>query len=134
MAVVTYTALRNIIGGHTQGNSYQIEFYLGLGSQKKHNTVRKVNESISGKRETIQHRDESIHSVTATIVPVASLLTWQEFLFSVSHGEQFTIDVYGTIATPILVKNCILLNDSWNESPTSEVNDFFDINFEVKYT
>lgn len=133
MASVTWTTKRNPSSGHSIGVQYYLNFDLGIGSQKSYNSVRFINDSISGKREVIRHREDVIWLVVAANLPVDDLDVWEEFLTSVVSGESFTFDPYGTYASPSSSAATVLMNsNNWVESPQSAVNDYFDITFEVR--
>lgn len=66
--------------------------------------VEKTNESLSldGTQETIFHREDKIWSYTSNFVTRENLTDeyWYEFLASINAGETFTLDPYGTVASP----------------------------------
>lgn len=132
MATVIWTTKRNPISGHSIGNQYYIDFNLAIGSRKSYNSIRNYNDSISGKREVIRHREDVNWDITATIIPEAQLELWYEFLSSVVSGETFQFDAFGTYASPNNLQTVILLSDGWSENPMSEVNDYFEIQFQLR--
>lgn len=107
MGVLTYTATRNIIGGHTFGDEFKIEtaFQIIDESSKEKGTQR---EMLDG---TIEYEIDSISdliTVRSDEVVEADKLLWKEFTTSVQAREQFKIDLTGTIAAPGTDLDCIV--------------------------
>ncbi len=107
MGVLTYTAQRNPIGGHTIGLEYQIEtaFQVVDESTKERGTKREMLDA------TVEYELDSIIElirVTSDEVVEADKLLWKEFTTSVQAREQFKIDLTGTIAAPGTDLNCII--------------------------
>ena len=59
----------------------------------------KTAESLSGVTETIHHHEKERFLVTTTPFHNSERKQFEEFWWSVSRGEQFTLDVYGTSTT-----------------------------------
>lgn len=99
MPVITYIAQRSLIGGHVQGNEYQIqtEFYQRprQSSAQRHGRV-----SLAGIQESYLYRIARRYPIVSDLIPLASLGQWREFLDSVANEENFQIDFTGTIAAP----------------------------------
>ena len=131
MAYITYTATRNIMSGHTLSTSYSLDFEASV-LNKSFNIINFKNVSISGARETILHRNETIIQVTAIMLSETNITQFEEFLASVSAGETFILDMYGSIATPDNPKNCLLNSPSWANNRTGMLRSDYEINFEVK--
>lgn len=62
--------------------------------------VASTAQAIGGNTETILHRTDEFWSVTTDVIDDAVRAIWIEFFRSVSAGESFTFDAYGTIASP----------------------------------
>ncbi len=107
MGVLTYTAKRNIIGGHTLGLEYKIEtaFQVVDPFTKEKGALREMLD------DTIEYELDSITEfvmVESDEVVEADKLLWKEFTTSVQGREQFKIDLTGTIAAPGTDLNCII--------------------------
>lgn len=99
MAVITYTARRSLIGGHSIGVAYQIETMFWARPRARvyhgHQSV-----TLSGLVESHLYRIEGSYQITSDIVAPANLGLWREFIDSVMNRETFNIDFTGTIAAP----------------------------------
>lgn len=96
MAVITYTAKRSLVAGHTAGEEYSINIPL---TQWDRSTRRVMDTSraLSGMGYTRLHRVDEFYSVaTIPINSETQIQRMREFLASVSGGEGFSIDPYGT--------------------------------------
>ena len=107
MGVLTYTATRNIIGGHTFGNDFKIEtaFQIIDESTKEKGTKR---EMLDGAVEYELDSIVDLITVKSDEVVEADKLLWKEFTTSVQAREQFKIDLTGTIAAPGTDLDCIV--------------------------
>ncbi len=99
MGVITYTAQRNLIGGHTVGIEYQIETAWQEidESTKEQGTRRQMLDS------TIEYELDAIVDLVrlkSDEVVEADKLLWKEFTTSVQAREVFKVDLTGTIASP----------------------------------
>lgn len=102
MGVFTYTAKDRgkLSAGHVAGTSYQIEIPFSqwdpaISEQKS--SVR----SLSGKPFTVLHHQVDQYSFSTVGTDDQSLIAQlDEFFSSVAAGEIFSVDPYGTIATP----------------------------------
>lgn len=106
MGVLTYTAKRNVIGGHTIGLSYQIEtaFQIIDDDAKPVGTERKMLDQV-----TVEYELDGISDTVMVMsdeVEEADKLLWKEFTMSVAARELFQIDLTGTIAAPGTDLNC----------------------------
>ena len=101
MPYVTYTAVDRgtLLAAHTAGESYTIEFDAQVlqRSQKRQNHQRTA---MGGRTETLRVRKEIYWDVPTDFILQADLPEWYEFLDSVDAGETFTLDPYGTVASP----------------------------------
>ena len=100
MGVLTYTATRNIIGGHVFGNDFKIEtaFQIIDDSANPKGTERLMLDQV-----TLEYELDGISdmvNVMSDEVVEADKLLWKEFTTSVAAREQFKIDLTGTIAAP----------------------------------
>jgi len=107
MATITYTAARRLASGHTAGTNYTLEFDLSA-YDPQIGVTRNENTSLGGLRETILLRQTDTYSMTATAIPEADKPLWEEFFASVSAGELFQFDPWGTIASPDNPVNVIM--------------------------
>lgn len=99
MPVITYVARRSIIGGHSDGNTYQIEtdFYSRELATK---FIGERRVTLDGTPESWLDRIERRRSIQTDLITAATLPNWREFLDSVMNAETFEIDFTGTIASP----------------------------------
>ena len=102
MGVFTYTAINRgkLTAGHTANTVYQIEIPLSQWApsiDEHKNSVR----SLSGKPFIVLHHQLDVFSFSTVGTEDPSLIAQLEELFSsVAAGETFSIDPYGTIASP----------------------------------
>ncbi len=99
MGVITYTAQRNTIGGHTIGVEYKIETAWQQidESTKERGTKREMLDS------TLEYELDAILDLVrlqSDEVIEADKLLWKEFTTSVQAREVFQVDLTGTIASP----------------------------------
>jgi len=102
MAVFTYTAVDrgDLAGGHSEGTEYSIELPLSEWSPiKKKDEV--VTRSLSGIKSTVLHNIAKKYSFRTVSTDDQSIIDGMEELFdSVAAGEIFSIDPYGSLASP----------------------------------
>jgi hypothetical protein len=99
VAVITYTATRSIMGGHTQGLVYKIEtqFY----ARPRHSSAeRHTRVSLAGIQESYLYRIARSYAIKSDLIALSALNNWREFFDSVANSETFQIDFTGTIAVP----------------------------------
>lgn len=106
MGVITYTAKRNVIAGHTINLSYQIEtaFQQIDDSTKEKGHLREMLDAV-----TIEYELDGITDLIQLLsdeVVEADKLLWKEFTTSVQAREIFQVDLTGTIASPGTDLNC----------------------------
>lgn len=124
---------------HTVGSSYGLGFDAEqLDRSTKTQKHRKT--SIGGNIETSYMRQEITWAVKATLFGEADLKFWREFIGSVSGGEAFTFDPYGSSVvgtdglrdtvsdTPL---TCILDSDSTSEDREG-TSRYYRIGFNVR--
>ena len=103
MGTLTYEAVDrgNLVAGHSEGTEYTIELDFERfddGSDRKINEIK----SLSGKKTTRFHRKELFAAVgTIWVDDLATQLQLIEFFDSLDAGEDFALDPYGTIASPV---------------------------------
>jgi len=130
MATVTYTALNRIISGHSVNTQYTIEFPISVGDFAGEVFVDEYV-SLNGTREVVQQaREDDDWNITATFIDQAKLPEWDEFFYSVAGGQAFTIDFYGTIAVPDVVRNAVML--SARQTPRRTAEQLFDLPYAVR--
>lgn len=104
MANFVYTAKRSLIAGHVVDDSYSLEIDLQtVDPQRKRSQTRKVALDGVTMQTTFNNTTEGWAILTDHIALEASEdlpLAWIEFLDSVSGGEQFQFDAFGTDAVP----------------------------------
>jgi len=75
------------------------------------------SDSMSGvSRETQLHRYQFEWAITSLPVPTADIGRWREFFGSVLARETFTIDIFGTQASPDNPITASLVKGTWNET------------------
>lgn len=84
---------------HGVGEEYELETVSHV-MDRGLNTEKKQATSISGIKETIRYRKETFWDILTDFITEAEMVYWDEFVASVDGGESFTLDVYGSIATP----------------------------------
>jgi len=102
MAAITYTAIDrgDLITGHSELTEYSFDVPV---EQFQKNTRREQStvSSLSGRRVTTLHRLDTTFTVsTVETDDQTSIDNMREFLSSVAAGEEFTIDVFGSVLTP----------------------------------
>jgi hypothetical protein len=110
MAAFYYTALRDVMSGHTVSNSYSFDGALSA-MQRKPKVIKKDIISLGGNIETVVSRREVFVKCSSILEDGANAEQWLEFLSSVDGGEQFQADLTGTIASPGTLNNAILHKD-----------------------
>jgi hypothetical protein len=102
------------------GNSYQLEFYSETSdrSVKSERTVNQPMDNVAA--EVVLYRQEVFIDLTVlgpdgALITEALMRQYREFLASVSAGELFIFDRYGTIASPVEPKNAQLSSDDYKE-------------------
>jgi len=102
MSVITYTAhsRADLISGHTAGNQYQFEIPF-MAFDRSFNSPKAQYQSLSGAVETVLQRLDQTYSAVIGPYDITDQDQVQEFIQSVANGETFSIDIYGTIASPV---------------------------------
>lgn len=132
MSAIIYDAVDrgDLISGHTAGTEYSFDVPLKTFNRS---IKRKQNSavSLSGRRITTLHHIKNTYTVeTIPLNGATDLANMREFLTSVVGGEQFTIDAYGTVATPNNQQEVILIGDI-NENLV-DVTGFYSFSFRVE--
>lgn len=101
MPVITYVAVNRgyLVGGHTAGNSYQIECQLD-GYPARFSAKGEIDEALDGTPEGWLHALQREYDVQSDLVLLSARPNWREFFTSVINAETFQIDFTGTIASP----------------------------------
>lgn len=103
MGNLTYTASRSLVPGHAAGDQFTLE--IGITEATRTRNVDKVTlKSKGGAIETLRYAGSSEWQVTFQPVYGFDLDLLREALDSVEGGESFTLDLYGSAATPLNVK------------------------------
>jgi len=108
VSYVTYTAKRRLKSGHSVSTAYSIEFDSLL-LQPGFNGDSVAKRSIGGSTETVFKRFDETWDFTASNQAESLFNDWVEFFASVAGGESFTLDAYGSIATPDNVQTVIMV-------------------------
>jgi len=104
MGAITYTAkdraplMTSVSPVHVAETQYQFEVKFQAFSTNI-DQPKTQHVSIGGAVETVLKRATDMHMITI-IWPHEENEQLQEFIYSIAGGETFTIDPYGTIATP----------------------------------
>ena len=132
MTAITYVASRNIASGHAVGTTYAIDIDMSA-IDRDPKTVRTRHQALSGIAETLFNRvDVSWNFVIAALdMDDVRLAYMREFIDSVSAGESFQIDPYGTVAAPVKVLTCELTSESHKESRQGHRSLFFPFSVRV---
>lgn len=110
MSSVTYTAKRSIIGGHTEDTSYDFDV-TSLGITRQSKSKKTLHRSLDGTSETTFNNQSIYLNITLGNFSLSERPEVLEFLDSVSGGESFAFDEYGTAASPDNPVTCILEGD-----------------------
>lgn len=110
MAAFHYTAQRELMSGHIVGDSYSFDGPLSA-LQRKNKVKKKEIVSLGGNVETVVNRREVFYRCSSLIEDGIEAEQWLEFLSSVDGGEQFQVDLTGTVAVPGTLRPAILSKD-----------------------
>lgn len=100
MTAITYTAKNSLVSGHTAGTSYDLEPKL-YSHAPRFNSVGHTQQAIDGTKETNISRREKYHDLFIGNITESGLDNYYEFFDSVDGAESFTLDVSGSIASPV---------------------------------
>lgn len=93
---IDYTATRELVGSGADN--------IDCDAQRANRSIKKFGgESVSldgTTRHSVLHRLENTWDIETVPITVADLPRWREFAASVANGETFTIDIFGTSASP----------------------------------
>ncbi len=132
MAAFSYTALRNVMSGHSANSSYS--FDIGCSAyNRKRKATRYTSRSLGGVSETYLSLLDQNFSITTIAVLENSNLHKQlvEFLSSVIGGESFMFDRYGTVAVPVGATQFEMVSDGFDENREG-VSDYVSFTFEIR--
>jgi hypothetical protein len=113
MGVITYTAVDRgeLAATHADGTLYTIEIPLA-DWDRQHKRVATTQKSLAGTRHTVLQRIERFYNFATIATDDATLVAHlTEFFSSVSGGENFDIDPFGTIAAPSASYTCVMDGD-----------------------
>lgn len=97
------------------GQQYTMETVLSR-ADRSNQVMRTVQKPMDDTApEVILFHEENLDDVQTTIIPESGLAQWREFLSSVSGGELFTYDKYGSIASPDNPLQAMLASESYTE-------------------
>jgi hypothetical protein len=97
------------------GQSYQMEFVLSRADRS--NQVKRTMQMPMDDTapEVILYHEENYDDLQTSVITEPQLAQWREFLSSVSAGELFTYDKYGSIAVPDNPLSAMLSSTSYSE-------------------
>lgn len=97
------------------GQQYSMDFGVEQ-ANRQFNDQKSVHQPIGGGQpETIFYRTDKLVMVRTGVIDEASLAQWREFMASVAGGETFTLDRYGSVASPVEAKVAIVDTKSYTE-------------------
>lgn len=119
MARVSYVALRSLQGGVSVDDDIDFDFEVAK-ADRKTKTDRKDHIALGGAQASIKNRTDEQYMIGTIPVLEADFPDFRQFLDSVDAGEQFTLDPYGTLASPVLALNCVMVSKGYKEKRISE--------------
>lgn len=133
MQAVRYEARRSLVSGHTEGGLYTLNLSL-TDCDRKRDTERKQQSSLSGKVYTTYHRGDTVWTCETAPVRGAARDQMREFLDSVEDGQVFSFDPYhwGGVS-PDDMRPVVIQSDGYTESRYimlgSDTSDWFKFRF-----
>lgn len=110
MTAVTYTAVRELVTGHVADQTYTIA--LRVNSLERGKKVRRSEqEALSGKSEALLWHNLKTFQATTAALRGGELEAVREFLESVSGGEPFAFDEFGSVGAPHNPINVLLVGN-----------------------
>jgi hypothetical protein len=101
MTAIVYTALRELVSGHTASTSYAMDLRCTAGYPRRTTNVGADEQrSVNNSREVLLHFAQLQWEVQVLTRTAGELLQLREFLASTMGGEQFTFDEFGSVAVP----------------------------------
>ena len=129
MAHIVYTAKRSVIDSHSIYTEYEFEVALNK-FDRSAKREQETAASLSGVRFTVLHRIDLFFDVSTVPINDGSVIDqMREFLDSVAGGEEFYLDVYGTIAAPDAPKTLVIDGD-YTENMV-DISGFYSFSFKV---
>lgn len=129
MAHIVYTAKRSVTDSHSIDTEYEFEIALNK-FERSAKREQETAPSLAGVRFTVLHRIDVFYDVsTIPIKDTDAIDQMREFLDSVAGGEEFSIDVFGTIATADSPK--ILMIDGDYSETMVDVSGFYTFQFKA---
>lgn len=138
MTAVTYTARRELIGGHVAESVYSMNLRALEGyPRRSRKVVADSAESLAGYVETLRHNARYRWEVQVLTTTLAERLQMREFLASTEGRETFTFDEFGSVASPgttVLVRRPTLDFDEQpiGGSATSPIDEACYFKFDVE--
>lgn len=137
MSAVTYTAVRELMSGHSASTEYDFDLRCRAIDP---DTDEKKNKSLSlsgANSETIVLRRKKLRDITTAAVTGTERDNMREFLESVSEGEAFEFDEFGSATTPDDPQS-VELEGSYSESRTIKLgdggaDDYFRYKFNIRF-
>lgn len=135
MAVVSFTARNALATGMVAATSYDL-FFQCAQYELDMKAITEDSVSLSGKRETVLHRDERTWEVTTGAVIGLDADKFVCFLSSVSNGAEFDFDRYATMTGSTVNEDnpiaCELVADSWKRTRLGNRTDAFQFTFKIR--
>ena len=107
------------MSGHSASTVYEFEVDFGRWDREP-KSEKAVARSLGGVTETIFHRQDVFYQISTIPVKSTAIDQMREFLDSVSGGETFIIDRFGTIGTPDNELSMILEGDYAEPRPSTD--------------
>jgi hypothetical protein len=102
MTTIIYTAVRELTGLTPENGSATIE--IGITDlQSTRSTIKDVQRSKGGARETLYHRSDVTYTITFEPVNGYKKQQFREFIASTESGQSFSIYLYGDESLPVTV-------------------------------
>ena len=118
---IEYTARRSLRPGINPGDLLTLEIAIKQ-QDRKSKSQHKTQTALSGQQQTVFHRLDIEHALQTIPIDDSALQTQMvEFLESVQAGESYTIDLYGTEATPSDPFSAVLSTGSYTASRIENV-------------
>ena len=119
MASVSYVAKRSLQGGVSVDDNIDLDFNASV-IDRSTKPIRSEQISIGGVQETLRDRTDILFTIKTSPVLEADFDDFRQWFDSVDGGEQFTLDPYGTIASPVDAQICVLTSKGYKEKRVSQ--------------
>jgi len=133
MSSFSYTALRDIMSGHTEGFSYSFDVALTK-ADRSGDPTRYQSRSLGGVSETYLSMVDTGYKLTTKFFVENSSehLQMREFLSSIIGGESFNFDRFGSVVVPDDPVECEIVNDKLTEHRKGTEN-YIGYTFEIRF-